>query len=436
MSRSALTLALSVLGSSALTCGTGGGKPDAVNDKYVADTWTPSVECRDPSASGPFQAGNIDLLIDDPTREASLDSRMHYPATSEGADQPVDMTGAPYPLVILSHGFLMYPGTYDFLAAHLASHGFVVLGTRHQDSVGIVVDKLATACDVIPREEQLLRIDEAIGMILEQNHAHGRVKDVSTLIDAAAQMNASDERLSGALDMDRVGFVGHSFGAFTGLAASGALIQTGPIDESCKDDMSITDIVDLGIMPFLTCQVFRNTDEELMQPPIDLRDDRISALVNMAGPAELLWGHTFEGLAEVDVPVMLVYTTTDEAVPYEPGPSKAWGAYRPPKHFLTFKGGNHGNFGHIDTKLFDEVSAKIPKECAYSLFVEMMVGEPAGAPELAEEDQHRFAMAATAAFLQEHLAGAIGCEPYLTEDFFLALGNAVTSFQTETSGVD
>ncbi|NOZ00938.1 MAG: hypothetical protein GXP54_03505, partial [Deltaproteobacteria bacterium] len=350
----------------AVSCGSDGGNGglDAIADIPTADTgWTPP-QCHDPTQPGPYKVGFRDLLLDDPQRDGKLDSRMHYPAAVAGEGTEVDFSGAPYPLVILSHGFLMYPGTYDYLAAHLASHGFVVLGTKHYDSAGPVIKRLAELCNTIPPDQQLDRIAEVFTKLIEHNHAHRRVGDVSALIDAATAMNVSDKDLAGAIDVSRTGVVGHSFGAFTGLAASGAKIQVDAVKPTCKGEPTIADIMTQGIMQFLTCMVLSVTDDDLKQGPIDLRDERVSALVNMAGPQELIWGNTFEGLADVAVPVMLIYTDTDEAVPFETGPVLAWDVYPAPKYFLSFAGGNHANFGHIDKSFFDAAKASIPDGCA------------------------------------------------------------------------
>ena len=213
------------------------------------------------------------------------------------------------------------------------------------------------------------------------------------------------------------------------IAASGAVIQVDDVKASCKADPTLSDIMAQGIMPFLTCTVFSRTDEDLKAKPIDLREARVSALVNLAGPAELVWGTAFEGLAEVEVPLMMAFTTTDEAVKYDTGPALAYDVYPAPKYFLSFAGGNHGNFGHIDPEFFAGAAAQIPQDCAYRALVDLMAGEPAGPPALAEADQHRFVMAASAAFLQKHLAGATGCDPYLEPAFFTGLGDEVLTFK-------
>lgn len=46
-----------------------------------------------------------------------------------------DLARGSYPLVVLSPGFAMTPGTYAWLAEHLASHGFVVVAPEHPETL-------------------------------------------------------------------------------------------------------------------------------------------------------------------------------------------------------------------------------------------------------------------------------------------------------------
>ena len=51
-------------------------------------------------------------------------------------DAPPDISGAPYPLVVWSHGAYLYRQTNAYLAEHLASQGFVVISGNHEDNWG------------------------------------------------------------------------------------------------------------------------------------------------------------------------------------------------------------------------------------------------------------------------------------------------------------
>jgi predicted dienelactone hydrolase len=391
----------------------------------------PSRACTDPGLPGALHAGVLEVTVDDPPRASTLNLRVHYPALGAGEGAAPDASGAPYPVVILSHGFLMVPATYDYLAAHLASHGFVVVATAHQDSAPRVVERLAQACADIPKAEQWDRVDEAFRAMLEQNHAHRRVGDVATLIDAAAALDADDPTLRGLMDLGRVGMLGHSFGGFTALMAGGAALQTGSISALCQDDPGVADILKIGILPFLTCQVFAVTDPALLTDPIHLREPRVKAMVELAGPVETLWGASLQGLGDLEIPVMGVFTTTDEAVKYDTGPALLFDALpsQNPRYFLSFTGGDHGNFGHIDHDYFDSLTQGIPAGCAYKLFVDLLVGDPDKPPALPEATQHAFTQAAATAFLQAHLADATGCEPYLSAEYYQGLDPAFFAFQ-------
>ena len=80
-------------------------------------------------------------------------------------------------------------------------------------------------------------------------------------------------------------------------------------------------------------------------------------------------------------------------------------------------GGTHGNFGYIDMTFFDALKAQVPDSCLYKQFIESMVSEDQ-TPTLTAEDQMRLTKVAVAAFLQHHLAGATGCEPYLLPGYY------------------
>jgi predicted dienelactone hydrolase len=403
-------------------------------DAAEADTATSDVNpapgaCRAPAEPGPYLVGFRARDLHDPQRQEELTVRVHHPGLSAGQDAAPDSGGAPYPLVILSHGFLMRPQTYDYLAAHLASHGFVVLAVPHQDTAARVVARFAEACADIPKPQQWGRLSEAVRGALEQDHAHRRVADVSTLIDAAEAPTTLDPALEGLIDAERVAVMGHSFGAFTGLMAAGAALHTDYIAGHCVEDATVADILALGIMPFLTCQVFARTDPARLVDPIRLREPRVDALVAMASPSHVLWGADQAGLRELEVPAMLVYTTTDEAVPYEVGPAQIADDLPEGAAFLSFNGGDHGNFGHIEHAFFDEIMAPLPTGCAYRAFVDLMVGDPDQPVELPEATQHAFAASAAAGFLQQELRGA-DCAAWLTSEAFSALDEAFITFDS------
>lgn len=391
------------------------------------DGGTSAPLCADPAQDGRYAVTRDVWTPDDPQRGGTLDALIWYPS-AEGSHE---MAGAPYPLVVLSHGFLMEPATYDGIARRVASHGFVVVGTKHVDTAETVVAAVAAVCNAIPQPEQFGRLTEVFAAIFEDNHAIRRPEDLVTLMDAAAVRSADGGDLEGLIDANNVGAIGHSFGGFTSLAAAGAELDTAAISEACAGGPALSDLIDGNSLRFLICSLFATTEPELLEGPIELRDDRISAMVSLAAPVELLWGEDFAGLAALPVPVMLAYTDTDESVAYESGPVAAYPVLNAPKYFLTVLGGNHGNFGEIDFEQYEEHVAQIPEDCTYRSFISTFAGDPENPPELPNADQVRLSAAAAAGFLQMHVAGAVGCEQYLTSEYFEGIGGDLQTFVAE-----
>ena len=117
--------------------------------------------------------------------------------------------GGPYPVVVVSHGAGGDWDTHFAQAQDLATHGYAVLCVEHVGSNG-------------ERMKQGLRPMKNIeAMIHDADEVLARPKDVSFAIDQAGRWNATDEKLRGKLDLDRVGVMGHSFGAFTTMVTCG-----------------------------------------------------------------------------------------------------------------------------------------------------------------------------------------------------------------------
>src|SRR5690242_15803818 len=88
---------------------------------------------------GPYQVGiEIMRLVDESREDRRLKVYVWYPAVLEaGAESPYppDASGAPYPLIIYSHGGGGAPTEIVTALQRLASHGFVVAAPEHADGV-------------------------------------------------------------------------------------------------------------------------------------------------------------------------------------------------------------------------------------------------------------------------------------------------------------
>ena len=214
---------------------------------------------------------------------------------------PPSAEGAPYPLVIVSHG---YPGNrhlLSHLAENLASKGFVVASIDHTDST--YSDQAAFASTLYNRPlDQLFVLDE-----MERLGAAG------------------DGFLSGLLDASTTAIVGYSMGAYGavnviggGFADAAVELPFAPVNDLLAEHTTGTDTFEAR------------------------RDPRVVAAIAIAP-----WGMTAgfwnaEGLAGIDTPVMFMAGSVDDVAGYENGVRAIYeGAVGAERYLLTFVNANH-----------------------------------------------------------------------------------------------
>lgn len=113
-----------------------------------------------------------------------------------------DVARAPgaFPVVLFSHGNAGIRFQSIFLATHLASHGYIVASPDHHGNTFL---------------------DIGAGVVDAQSFVN-RPLDMQFVLDELIARNAaSGDFLAGAIDANRVGMSGHSFGGFTTLALAG-----------------------------------------------------------------------------------------------------------------------------------------------------------------------------------------------------------------------
>ena len=201
---------------------------------------------------------------------------------------------APYPLIIYSHGGWGYRWFQPEYTEHLASYGFVVLATDHEDAAPI---------GAMPPHAEL-----------------SRQWDISALIDYAEQITAADGVLAGIVDTERVGVTGYSAGGFTALLAGGARINPQAKVDWCASEQTKVS----WIWPLLCTDLDARAQSwsELLgwqTPPSDLwppvGDARVDAIVSLDGGA-----HDFgvEGIQAIRVPALLFFARgAPNAIPYD-----------------------------------------------------------------------------------------------------------------------
>lgn len=164
----------------------------------------------DPSLPGPYPVGVTELTFirqsNTTGEERILKTLIWYPADESARDQPVEPSlggaidaavaaeGAPFPLIIFSHGSGGIPQQSTYYTGHLASHGFVVAAPPHPGN---------TLNDCFPCREQAGLLDSFLN----------RPDDVRFVLDSLLALNDDAESMfHGALDPERLGISGHSFG--------------------------------------------------------------------------------------------------------------------------------------------------------------------------------------------------------------------------------
>jgi dienelactone hydrolase len=328
--------------------------------------------------AGPYAVGRATFTFVDTSRstaasgtcaeqpQRSFETEVWFPATSPGG-AILDASGAPYPLVVHSHGLLDYPTGEAYVSAHLASHGYVVAAPRFP-----LTNLAAFYC---------IRLADI----------ENQPRDVSFVIDAMLS------EFGGAIDPERIGASGLSFGGTTTL-----LVTFHPAE----------------------------------------RDPRIRAAFAMA-PGACMFTKKF--FRTTDAPVLILAGTSDVLVPYRANGVRPYKAAGAPKYLVTLADASHSAFtgvfatstgtphpdnvgcSAIDDVVPDEVDpgndpfaglggkengvVSTPKRCALPCQDEIPASAMAGAR------QHELTKIAAAAFFAGALGDDVAARCFLRDTF-------------------
>jgi predicted dienelactone hydrolase len=194
------------------------------------------------------------------------------------ADAAPDMSGAPYPLVIHSHGFTSQMW-HMYMGEHLASYGFVVLAPEHAHDSW---DNLYT--------------NEVIRML-----------EVTRLIDYARVLTAEGGALAGLIDADTVAAGGVSAGGMAAYGLGGAPILWSSVLDYCRQEPDDMACVNLDTQ-FEEIKALLGTTATADDPMPALSASPVDAIFPMAGTTEM-YGE--QGLADITVPMMTLFGSAD-----------------------------------------------------------------------------------------------------------------------------
>ena len=221
---------------------------------------------------------------------------------SRGAEPKASAT--PYPLVIVSHGYVGSRFLMTYLTENLASKGYVVVAIDHTD---------ATFRDAGPFHSTL----------------YFRAIDVLFTLDAIDELSQPDADgfLAGLVDCNRTGLVGYSMGGYGVLNVGGAGYSPQLLSffQAQTGGSTIIQNRCMGNAAYAT------------QP-----DPRIKAIVAFAP-----WGQNFgvwnaEGLEGLSVPTFFIAGDQDDISGYENGIKAIYdGATQTERYLLTYEGARH-----------------------------------------------------------------------------------------------
>ena len=295
---------------------------------------------------GPFAVGYQPLVIGEAT-DHPLDASLWYPALNpngakeeitytihtkipvEGMeatapvyghallDGEIDPSGAPYPLVIYSHGFASNGAWASALLEHFASYGFIVLAPEHTEQFDFDWSEIPTAS-----------IDRPL--------------DIKQTLDYAEEMNGPGGALDGLIDMQNIAVIGHSYGGYTALAMAGAQYDLDAFNARCAE-LAPENPNTLLCAPIVPKEAEMAARAGLEPMPAGLwpsfGDPRVTAILPIAGDSYLF---DQAGLSKITIPVMAIGGTADTGTPYTWGsqPTYAY-ASSERKVLVGFEGGEH-----------------------------------------------------------------------------------------------
>ena len=224
------------------------------------------------------------------------------------------------PVLLFSHGLGASPQASQEEALHLASYGFLVASIQHPGS-----DQLQQNAFKAGLTNQIYHISEFLD----------RPLDVSFLLDHLEGIN--QEEFDGRLDLENVGMAGHSFGGDTALAVARATIGFDHLDDICSRPFKY-----LNIALLLQCDALK-----LPQRVHSFRDSRITSIAVKNPVNSSIFGP--EGLANVEVPVLIAAGSLDPATPvvFEQFQTFPWFTVTP-RYLVLMEGQAHVDISELD----------------------------------------------------------------------------------------
>jgi predicted dienelactone hydrolase len=263
-----------------------------------------------------------------PTTDPSDECEMPYGLGHGRAIRSANVadTGAPFPLVVMSHGASGSAPNYAWIAEYLARHGVIVLGVSHYGESWLYGPETVDPSAVVRLWLRPADCTFAITQLLAN-------ADFETRIDRA-----------------RIGALGHSSGGTTAIALGGATLDPTALSAYYRSDAGR---LDRG-------REYARQDQSPSSAPAEAtdsyRDSRIVAIVALdpaAGP-----GFSVASLAQVRTPVLVVGSENNDFLPFEHHAAH-YAALLPNASLVTLRDGE-GHFVYLNACSADIVVNGVP----------------------------------------------------------------------------
>jgi len=245
--------------------------------------------------AGPYEVAVFLMDLRDAQRDREVPIKVYMPADR----------GDGWPVVLVSHGLGGSREGLSYLGNHWASHGYVCVHMQHPGSDEAVWRD-------VPLKDRMRAMRNAAR---DPQAAIDRAEDVPFVLDQLTALNKQQgSRLFARLELKEVGIAGHSFGAWSAMAAGGMTVG-GKLGRSFADER-IKCIIPLS-------------------PPVTKRRQREAAYRTLNVPALFMTG-------TLDTSPINDTTAKQRQIPYRLMPGVSDNGE--PKYMINFDGADHMTF--------------------------------------------------------------------------------------------
>ena len=259
---------------------------------------------------GSFTWEKRTITLNDRSRDRIFPVDIYLPVARQLHSQ-----NTPRPVIVISHGLGSDRKSFEYLAQHLASYGFVIAVPEHPGSDAKQLQALVSG-----------RADE----VTSPREFIDRPLDVKYLLDELTRLSQSEPEFQGRLNLQQVGVIGQSFGGYTVLALAGAKLNFQQLQTNCS---ASEDSLNLAL-------IFQCLASRLLQRQYDLSDPRVKAAIAIDPVDSSIIGQA--GLSQIKIPIMMVAGSADTVAPALPEQIRPFTWLTTlNKYLVVIKGGTH-----------------------------------------------------------------------------------------------